>query len=304
MNLVGGPHTYSIYSNDSTKIYLFGEVHNKRPHVAIRQSIPFTTLIIAAVQAHPDNDIDLYLEVAHEEERLLCDIAVNPNLCVNDLYSIYRDLTALTLSNLHIHRADFRTYSGTNLFNDIVTSLLMQNLRGITIKQNPSKLILLRELLKIIQSMRLDDDGYDDSFDFLIFQADEGSKIKDLTSLLDYDLYVSIQALLNRRLHNIGITKQFFIDNITAIVNDPDDENSEFLMDQVALHLLKWTSIILDIYILAHIFTSRKHNVIIHTGSFHTDTIRYVLDNLEFTLLETYTSNTDYIKIDALTFDK
>lgn len=113
-------------------------------------------------------------------------------------------------------------------------------------------------------------------------------------------LYIIISQAFNKRLTEIGITKQYFLETIEEILANPS-ESGELLEDLIIV-FIKWQSIILDIYILATMFSSDEKNILLYTGAFHSETISIILEAIGFELLESYTNNKDYIKIDNLTF--
>jgi hypothetical protein len=147
--------------------------------------------------------------------------------------------------------------------------------------------------------MRTDKEGNDDSVDFLLFQVDSEDRIRELWEA-DPDMYDIVCSIINKRLKDLGLTKSYFIDSIVEIFNDTG--KSKNIFNNLIVNLAKWQSVVLDMYILGHIFTFYSENVIIYTGGFNSDTIRIVLSALHFDEIESHKWDKDYIIINEITF--
>ena len=185
------------------------------------------------------------------------------------------DKLVVTSSALIIYLADSRQTKGRNLFNSAIMILAKMYYANLSHVVSPNVIDVIRELYFVIKSMRKDSLGNDDSFDFLIFQSDS-DQINNLLESIDDLLYVIISQSFNKRLADIGVTKQYFLETIETIIKAPK-ESGQLLNDLIVM-FVKWQSIILDIYIIASILSSKDKNVIVYTGSAHSQTISIILD--------------------------
>jgi len=307
MSIVLGPHHYSIYYDKllNNIIYLFGEFHAKTvtQDIVENKNIPFVDFILNNIKSNDDKEIDIYLEKGIEKESSLLNenytLSEQSNQGIYSINYIYKQLMFLHSSHVHVHRADLRTTGGNNNFNDIISALYM----SLAAYDKPFYISLLEQLYGSMISIRKEGD-YDDSIDFLVFQSDDTNVIHISIDTLSDDIWYTIKHRLNQRLHDIGLTKKYFLAQLLLVITKIEGGDKDALNEcqSLAVSLIKWQSVILDLYIITHIMNSTDGNVIVYCGQFHIETIEMAFDALHLHNMKKQTNSYSNIVIDKINF--
>lgn len=286
--LIYGPYTltehYSAQGNK--RIFIFGE-----RHVFKTKKLPSTTKIADFIhhivsQHIAETSIDIFLELAYPTGK--------SSYYIKDLGEIRDALSLISHFNLRVHYSDMRFIQKEMATFTIVILGLYHILTNL--KNNSTSLesgqILINQLIRTLQSARSGD-----LIDFLIFQSDIKGKI--YKQLANSSVSNEILGFLNNYLTKRGFTKEkllFALESFSV-------ENAETL----AVDLILWHGVILDVCVLARIFRTFNHkpnkysgsptNVIVYVGNYHAECQREFLSSIGFKEIRRTEGTEDYINI-------
>ena len=300
--IINGPHTLTQQSSQDWEknIYIFGERHQSKT-VHEGESITISEFLLDVVFKNLERPVDIFLEIALSNTVLPDD--------KGDMIDIRNTLVQNPTPNLIIHSSDVRAIqNGMSDFSIIILSLYyyLINLSSHFAFREAIR-ILLRDLSRVISSA--DDENL---IDFLIFQCDIGKEIDK--QLNKSSIHEDLEDFFNSRMNQEGLTKQFLLSSIESVLILLESDYSPKIEDLklaegLAVNLIIWQSMILDVYILAKMFAVEdfpddpskccgiKKNIIVYVGNLHAERQRDFLKYLGFDVIKQFSGTEDFIDI-------
>ena len=294
MSRIAGPHSVTRHYSATLgmTIHLFGENHIKTAPTV--DATPFIDFLRTSIG---DRETHIYLERSVNSE-------TPPNTGIfgdiGRLYNAFSDPDFGTPS-ASVYACDIRSLHGREHFNDIV-NVLLSSLLANKKEVYYATHIMVSELRKVVSSMRQDEDGYDDSVDFLLFQCDNEGRIDGLLDMVDDSTYSTLVKTINKRLSQVGLTKDRLLGLMDQVLDIISSKNPsiEGVAADLAVSVIKWQSVVLDLYILGKLFTDLPSSAIVYTGDYHSEMMRLVLSELGFETTMQQTNGEDCLYLDGL----